>query len=51
MKLGDSQLKKEKNKVNRVNPLDSRPESWDGDNPIKSKLNVKGPVTQVMRPR
>jgi hypothetical protein len=28
--------------VNSVNPSNSQPGSWDGDNPIKSKFNVEG---------
>jgi len=42
--------KKEKKWVSWVNLPNPWPGSWDEDNPIKSKSNIEGPVTQVMRP-
>jgi hypothetical protein len=49
MKLEKKSIKKrEKKWVNWVNPSNSWPESWYGDNLIKSKSNVKGLMTRLV---
>jgi hypothetical protein len=43
--------KKVKKQSQLVNLLNLQPMSWDGDNLIKRKYNVEGPMTRTMKPR